>query len=61
MEDYVKSSRSLRSEWNGVLRAIAKACPSASDPCNVLLKLDPLRPDSDAAITEAVARIRQFE
>jgi transcriptional regulator with XRE-family HTH domain len=52
--------RCFRAEWNGVLRAIAEACPTAADECSVLLKLDPLRPDSDAAITDAVASIRHL-
>src|SRR6266481_2947583 len=47
--------RCFHAEWNGVLRAITEACPAAAGGCNVLLKLDPLRADSDAAISDAVA------
>src|SRR5882762_3375517 len=50
----------FRAEWTRLLHAIARQCPSAADPCNVLLKVDPLRPDSGTAITDAIARIRHL-
>jgi hypothetical protein len=48
----------FRREWNATLRAIAQQCPAARSGCAALLKVDPLDPRNDAAITAAVAHIR---
>src|SRR5882762_1750022 len=52
--------RWFRREWNGVLHSLVSACPSAADPCNRLLKLDPLDGRNEAAITDAIAAIRHL-
>jgi hypothetical protein len=52
--------RRFRDEWTAALRSIAQQCPSAAAPCRILLRLDPLPPDSDAGITDAIAAIRHL-
>lgn len=50
----------FRSGWTSTLGVIASACPSAAHQCNRLLRLDPLRADSDAVIADAIAAIRRL-
>jgi transcriptional regulator with XRE-family HTH domain len=57
---YSAHLKRFNQEWSAAVRAIASACPAASEECAALLQLDPLRPESDAAIASAIAAIRRL-
>jgi hypothetical protein len=52
--------RCFRREWTAALRSIAEACPAVGEQCAALLRIDPLRTDSDVAIASNVAHIRRM-
>jgi hypothetical protein len=50
----------FRDQWAAAIRASAAAYPAAASDCAALLALDPLRQDSDSAISAAIAAIRRL-
>ena len=60
MEPVTAHLKRFHGQWTAAIARIIQQCPTAAAPCRTLLQIDPLRPDSEVAITDAIAAIRHL-